>query len=45
MARLVALMPPTQLEMQTSLSRWQDVLLHISSAGENPACRRGTDLW
>ena len=41
MARLAALMPPTQQEMQTSLSRWQNVLLHISSAWGAP----GAPTW
>ena len=34
-------MPPTQQEMQTSLTRWQNVLLHISSAWGEP----GAPAW
>jgi hypothetical protein len=41
MARRAAHRPPTQQEMQTSLSRWQDVLLHISSAWGEP----GVPTW
>jgi hypothetical protein len=41
MARPAAHRPPTQQEMQTSLSRWQDVLLHISSAWGEP----GAPTW
>jgi hypothetical protein len=41
MARPAAHRPPTRQEMQTSLSRWQDVLLHISSAWGEP----GAPTW
>ena len=41
MARLAAHILPTQQEMQTSLSRWQEVLLHISSAWGEP----GAPTW
>jgi hypothetical protein len=41
MARPVARKRPTQREMQVSLARWQDVLLHISSAWGEP----GAPTW
>jgi hypothetical protein len=41
MARPAAHRPPTEQEMQTSLSRWQNVLLHISSAWGEP----GAPTW
>jgi hypothetical protein len=41
MARLAARKRPTQQEMQVSLARWQDVLLHISSAWGEP----GAPTW
>jgi hypothetical protein len=41
MARLAARRRPTQQEMQVSLARWQDVLLHISSAWGEP----GVPTW
>jgi hypothetical protein len=41
MARPAAHRPPTAQEMQTSLSRWQEVLLHISSAWGEP----GAPTW
>jgi hypothetical protein len=41
MARLAAHRRPTPQEMQTSLSRWQEVLLHISSAWGEP----GAPTW
>jgi hypothetical protein len=41
MARLAAHRPPTPQEMETYLSRWQDVLLHISSAWGEP----GAPTW
>jgi hypothetical protein len=41
MVRLAARRRPTQQEMQVSLSHWQDVLLHISSAWGEP----GVPTW
>ena len=41
MARPAAHRPPTEREMRTSLSRWQNVLLHISSAWGAP----GAPTW
>jgi hypothetical protein len=41
MARLGSRRPPSQQEMQTFLSRWQNVLLHISSAWGEP----GAPTW
>ena len=41
MVRPAAHTPPTRLEMQTSLARWQNVLLHISSAWGDP----GAPTW
>ena len=41
MAQLAARRRPTQQEMQVSLARWQDVLLHISSAWGEP----GVPTW
>jgi hypothetical protein len=41
MARLAARKRPTRQEMQVSLARWQDVLLHISSAWGEP----GAPTW
>jgi hypothetical protein len=41
MGRPAAHVAPTQQEMQTSLSRWQNVLLHISSAWGEP----GAPTW
>jgi hypothetical protein len=41
MARLAARKRPTQQKMQVSLARWQDVLLHISSAWREP----GAPTW
>jgi hypothetical protein len=41
MARRAAHRPPTRHEMQTCLARWQNVLLHISSAWGEP----GAPTW
>ena len=41
MARLGSRRPPSQQEMRTFLSRWQNVLLHISSAWGEP----GAPTW
>jgi hypothetical protein len=41
MVRRAAHRPPTRQEMQTSLARWQNVLLHISSAWGEP----GAPTW
>ena len=41
MARLRAHRPPSRQEMRTSLSRWQNMLLHISSAWGEP----GAPTW
>ena len=41
MPRLRAHRPPSRQEMQNSLSRWQNVLLHISSAWGEP----GAPTW
>lgn len=41
MAQFAARTTPTQQEMQAALSRWQDVLMHISSAWGEP----GVPTW